>query len=105
MPESHEFDPFDLNSQREKAVEDEAAEKLRRQIEVSDLKWLMAHKQGRRLMNRLLGITGVYRLSFTGQAPLTDFNEGKRNVGLILLSDAMEHCPERFNDMLLECKK
>lgn len=77
-------------------------EKARRQ-EVEDLKWLMSDKRGRRVMWRLLETAGVYRSSFTGNSE-TFFREGQRNVGLKLLAEIHEHCPDAFVMMLKEHK-
>lgn len=71
---------------------------------VEDLKWLMAHKQGRRFMWRLLGVAGVYRTSFHTSGSVTAFNEGQRNVGLMLVSEIQEHAPETYFRMLMERK-
>lgn len=77
-------------------------EKARRQ-EVDDLRWMMSDKRGRRVMWRLLETTGVYRSSFTGNSE-TFFREGQRNVGLKLLADIHENCPDAFVTMLKEHK-
>lgn len=90
-PLSDPPDADDLALQEEKA----------RRLETDDLKWLMSDKRGRRVMWRLLETTGVYRSSFTGNSE-TFFREGQRNVGLRLLSDIHEHCPDAFVVMLKE---
>lgn len=81
----------------------EAAEELRRQVE--DLKWLMAHKPGRRFMWRLLAMAGVYRTSFNTSGSVTAFNEGKRNVGLTYVAEIQEHVPDSYLTMLKEQKE
>lgn len=103
--ESVDVDPFDLRGQEEAALTEAEQQKVQRQQEVADLKWLMGNRQGRRIMARLLDKTGVYRLSFTGDTHTTDFNEGKRFIGLSFLTDCIEHCTERFNEMLTEYRK
>lgn len=77
----------------------EAREERNRQI--ADLKWLMKDQRGRRFMQRLMDKAGIYRTSFTGNSE-TFFREGERNVGLFLLTDLTEHCPEEFLLMLKE---
>ena len=69
--------------------------------ESDDLKWLMGHQQGRRIIWRLLSDAGVFRSSFTGDHT-TYFREGMRNMGLILLGKITEHCPERYHLMVKE---
>lgn len=77
------------------APETEQVEGARRQ-EIEDIKWLMAHKQGRRIVWRLLGEAGVYRTSFSTNGSVTSFNEGKRQLGLLLVGEINEHCPDAF---------
>jgi hypothetical protein len=79
---------------------------LERQAEIDDLLWLMSDKRGRRFMWRLLQRTGIYQLSFVpGDSTVTAFREGNRNQGLQLLSEVMQHCPERFSVMQKEAPK
>lgn len=79
---------------------------LERQAEIDDLLWLMSDKRGRRFVWRLLQRTGIYQLSFVpGDPAVTAFREGNRNQGLQLLSEVMQHCPGRFNEMQKEAPK
>ncbi len=73
-----------------------------RRREAEDFKWLMAHAQGRRFMHRLLAHTGVYRSSYNHSGSLMSFNEGKRTVGLMLMSEIMELTPELYFKLLKE---
>ena len=75
----------------------------RRLLEAEDFRWIMEHAQGRRFINRLLDRTGVYRSSFTGNSE-TFFREGARNVGLQLLAQINDLCPEKYPQMLQEMK-
>ena len=68
-----------------------------------DFKWLMDDKRGRRIMWRLLERTGVFRSSFTGNSE-TFFLEGQRNVGLMLMAQIHDACPEKYTAMLEEQK-
>lgn len=85
-------DPQEL----EKLQEDEA----RRQHE-EDLKWLLADPRGRRLYWNLMSDCGVFRSSFTGNSA-TFFNEGRRDVGLKLLADLTDICPQMYVVMVQE---
>lgn len=97
-----DYDPLDTKAtSRERAGKARAARKKREQ-EQEDIRWLMHSKQGRRITSRLLGVCGVYRSSFTGDRGQTDFREGMRNVGLILLADVHSLAPEDFVLMLKE---
>lgn len=90
-------EPDPLESEQDAKVRD-----LRQQA-TEDLKWLMGHRPGRRIVWRLLDRAGVYRTSFTGNST-TFFNEGARNVGLSLLSEIHEVCPDAYVLMLKESK-
>ncbi len=60
---------------------------LRRMQENDWLKDILSKEGGRDFIWRLLIQCGVYHTSFTGDAPHTFFNEGKRQIGLWLLTE------------------
>ena len=93
-----------LSAEEHEALEAQADEERRllRAQEVDDMKWLMGHKQGRRIMWRVLAQAGVYRTSFTPNALTMAFNEGQRHVGSHWLGELMNTCPEQFNVMNTE---
>lgn len=94
-------DPLDTAGQE---LDDKAKAKTvsdRRHQEVEDFKWLMAHRSGRRIVWRWLSEAGVYRTSFTGNSS-TFFNEGKRNMGLMLIAEIHELTPDAYGLMLKE---
>ena len=64
---------------------------------------LMATAEGRRWVWWLLERCGVFRCSFTGDNA-TFFNEGTRNVGLMVIADIHELCPAQFATMMTEAK-
>lgn len=71
----------------------------------SGLKALMGTPEGRMWMWWLLGMCGVYHLSFVpGSAEQTAFNEGARNIGLRLLAEIHRLCPELYSRMQRENK-
>jgi len=76
-------------------------EKDFQQQRVNDLKWLMGHRQGRRIVADLLQRTGQETSSFTGNSG-TFFNEGVRSVGLNLQLEIKAHCFEAYVQMLKE---
>lgn len=96
-------DPLDLDGQAADAESEEQKAQAQRRQEIEDFKWLMAHKQGRRLMSRLLASTGVFRTSMTGNSQ-TFFNEGQRNIGLMLLAEVNDHCLDAYVLMLKESR-
>lgn len=98
------IDPLDLEAQRRSREGNAEQDKLEALAQSEDLKWLMADKRGRRFMWRLLERTGIYRSSFTGNSE-TFFREGERNVGLAVMADLMDFCPERYAQMIKEQKQ
>lgn len=79
-------------------------EKRGRELELDDVRALMRNRPGRRFMWRVLDACGVFRSSFTGDNA-TFFNEGQRNIGLLLMADINEACPELYATMLAEARK
>ena len=77
---------------------------LAREVLANDIKWLMGNRQGRRIAWRQLDRAGVYRTSFGGNADTTNFNEGQRNMGLMLIADIHAHAPEAYTQMLAESR-
>ena len=66
-----------------------------------DIQQLMGERWGRRLMWRMLAMTGLYQSSFTGNST-TFFREGGRNVGLRLTRELQAYCPKRYMEMWAE---
>lgn len=67
-----------------------------------DIKWLMAHESGRRIVNTILEHCGVWRTSFGAGNDSTNFLEGRREVGLHVIALIEAHTPEGFARMLIE---
>lgn len=80
---------------REPEDDEPAQDRLAEQA-AEDLRELLAQPAGRRTLWRLLGLSGVYRLSFSGDAAATAFNEGRRSVGLQLLADIEAAAPRAY---------
>lgn len=59
-----------------------------------DLRLVMSHVGGRRLVWRLLDRAGMWRSSFVQDRNGTDFREGMRNTALMLWSDLQRACPQ-----------
>lgn len=95
-------DPTDLRGQDRAAAEAERRDRLTRETEDGDIKWLMASKRGRRIIWRLLDRAGVYRLSFNTNAMAMAFAEGNRNEGLRLMAQIHTLCPEIYSVMVKE---
>jgi hypothetical protein len=97
------FDPLDLRGQeRRKAKADEHA-RFVTERDRDDFVWLMGDPRGRRIVWRMLEMTGVFRTSFTGNSE-TFFREGQRNVGLMLMAQIHDATPGQYVLMLKEQK-
>lgn len=95
-------DPTDLIRQDRDAETEEAVARDNRRKELEDLRWLLGHPQGRRIVTRLLDEAGVYRSSFNHSGSLMAFAEGKRHIGLFLTGELLEAAPEGFFKVLKE---
>lgn len=80
----------------------EAKAQRRVQREIEDLKWLMADPRGRRFVARLLDRAGVHRSSFNNSGSVMAFNEGRREMGLFLTAEVLEHTPKAYSQLLNE---
>lgn len=98
-------DPTDIRSQERSKEESDLREKLARELEADDIKWMMSNKRGRRIVSRTLHRAGVFDSSFSSNALTMSFNEGRRNEGLRLLAQVTSICPDRYNEMLKESKE
>jgi hypothetical protein len=92
-------DPEQVSKAKEKEIRG-------RELELNDFAWLTSAPQGKRIIWRYLEITGVHKLSYSGEShAASDFNEGMRNVGLRLMADLMESNPQAYIDMITANKK
>jgi hypothetical protein len=96
------YDPLDLRGQDRSKAERELRDKLARENEEADIKWLMGNKRGRRVLWRLLDQAGVFRSSFNTNAMTMSFAEGNRNYGLRMLALIHVQCPELYPTMMKE---
>ena len=96
------YDPLDLRGQERAKADKDLRERLLRENEESDIKWLMSSKRGRRIVWRLLDHAGVFRSSFNTNAMTMAFAEGNKNYGLRLLAMIHALCPEQYPAMMKE---
>ena len=96
------YDPLDLRGQERQKQERETRDRLSRETEEADIKWLMSSKRGRRVIWRLLDQAGVFRLSFNTNAMSMAYAEGNRNYGLRILALIHTLCPELYPTMIKE---
>ena len=98
---ARDIDPSDLIALDRAQAKAAEAQRLVRSVEVEDFKWLMGNKQGRRFVWRLLEKAGVFRTTFRLNNEMA-FLEGMRNMGLLLVADIHEICPEKYHIMVKE---
>lgn len=100
MADGH--NPFDEREQVAADAKAADAKRVERNREVDDFMWLMGHKQGKRFMWRLLGITGLFRNPHIPGTEDVLFRCGEQNIGQQLLAEIHTFCPERYNEMVKE---
>lgn len=98
------YDPLDIRGQERAKTDKDLRDKLARETEESDLKWLVSTKRGRRIVWRVLEQAGVFRMSFNTNAMQMAFNEGNRNIGNRMLAVTNAVAPESFPLMMKEAK-
>ncbi len=72
-----------------------------RERELNDVAFVMSSKEGRRFFDRYQKLCHAHETSFTGNNS-TFFNEGERNIGLRMLADVNEACPELYIELMKE---
>jgi hypothetical protein len=95
-------DPTDLQQQDADAKANKLEADRRRKQEVDDLRWLMAHAQGRRIVARIFERTGTRRTPFNTSGSVMSFNAGAQNVGLWLEGEILDTSFEGYVTMLKE---
>lgn len=95
-------DPHDERARIAAESRDAEAKRLQRDREVDDFKWLMGHRQGRRVMWRLLSMTGVFRNPHIPGTEDVLFRCGEQNIGQQLMGEIHTICPEHYTTMTRE---
>lgn len=98
-------DPTDLQANASEDATEQDAARLARQQQIDDLKWLMAHPQGRRIVARIFDKTGIRRTPFNTSGSVMSFNAGAQNVGLWLEAEVLDVSFEGYTKMLKEFQK
>jgi len=93
---------LDIRGQERAQAERNLRERIARENEDSDVKWLMSSKRGRRFVWRLMDQAGTFRSVFNTNAMAMAFAEGNRNTGLRILAMVTSLCPEHYPAMLKE---
>lgn len=95
-------DPLDTAAQVRRKEERAIRDRLERETEEADVRWLTSSRRGRRILWRILEQCGVFRLSYAPSATAMAFNEGQRSYGNRILALIHEVAPETYPAMLRE---
>ncbi|HGA3365787.1 Bbp19 family protein [Enterobacter chengduensis] len=94
-----DFDEEELRIQNERKKHD------LEQREKDDIKFVMDSEQGRRVVWGLLEKGQVFGTCFNVDPNITAFNEGQRNLALVLFQRVMTHCPDQYLKMAEEASE
>lgn len=95
------YDPTDIIEQQRAKEARESADRVLREQEASDFRWLMQHKQGRRFLRRLFEKCEMGKDCFTGNST-TFYKEGKQAVGQHFEDMAKKYALDHYCTMLKE---
>lgn len=94
-----DFDEEEMRIQNERKKND------LEQREKDDIKFVMDSEQGRRVVWSLLEKGQVFGTCFNVDPNITAFNEGQRNLALVLFQRVMTHCPDQYLKMASEASE
>ncbi|HED4183534.1 TPA: hypothetical protein R4289_003214 [Enterobacter mori] len=94
-----DFDEEELRIQNDRKKHD------LEQREKDDIKFVMDSEQGRRVVWGLLERGQVFGTCFNVDPNITAFNEGQRNLALVLFQCVMTHCPDQYLKMAAEASE
>lgn len=97
----HPEDIYDANDPAQVGQAEELGCRARSRV-LDDIARIMETDAGRRFLWRLLEAAHCFQSSFATDPHLTAFREGERNLGLMILADVLEACPDRFAEMARE---
>lgn len=88
----------------EKLKRKETVSNISRRRELADVAFVLSTIEGRRFYWKLMMRCGIFKSSMTGNNT-TFYNEGERNIGLLMMADLNESDPEAYLKCLTEAKK
>ncbi|EAA0560915.1 hypothetical protein DKG82_13475 [Salmonella enterica subsp. enterica serovar Lexington] len=94
----------DFDEEGRKAELD-AKQQLLAQRDIDDIQFVMGSEQGRRVIWSLLEKGQVFGACFNVDPQITAFNEGQRNLALVLFQRVMTHCPDQYLKMAAEASE
>lgn len=96
------YDPTDIRSQERAKADTDLRNKLVKDTEESDLKWLMGSKRGRRIVWRTLERSCIDKCIFNTNAMTMAFVSGRQLEGANLKELINRVCPELYPVMVKE---
>ncbi|HHH3523470.1 TPA: hypothetical protein ACPZBZ_002729 [Enterobacter hormaechei subsp. steigerwaltii] len=91
--------------EEEMRIQNERKKRDLEQREKDDIKFVMDSEQGRRVVWGLLEKGQVFGTCFNVDPNITAFNEGQRNLALVLFQRVMTHCPDQYLKMAAEASE
>lgn len=88
----------------EKVERRKTMDNIGRRRELADVALVLASIEGRRFYWRMMIRCGIFMTSMTGNNT-TFYNEGQRNIGLIMLADMNEADPAAYLKCVTEAKQ
>lgn len=89
----------------ERIQQAEERAQTRREVELNDLRTILAMPEGRRFLWRVIGICAPMKNPFHTDPGVMAYNAGIGELGRLLLDDAMEASLEQFLIMFREGKR
>lgn len=96
------YDPLDVGSQDRAKSQKEVREKILRENDDADFKWLMSSKRGRRIVQGFLIEACFNQSPFNHNAMQMSFVSGRQTVGIRLFGLINRLCPELYPVMAKE---
>lgn len=95
--------PFDLGDEQDVKDRDRAIRAGNISAQQT-MRTIMGTPLGRKWMFDLLAFCGVGISSFSSDALETAHREGKRTIGLRLMTEIYDACPDRYTEMMKEAR-
>ena len=95
-------DPTDVAALDDRRIAREKQARIDSIEERGEFVWLMSSRRGRRIVWRLLDKAGVYRSSFSAEPGVMAFQEGMRNIGLMIVAQIHAAAPGSYVRMIEE---
>ncbi|EMB5520812.1 hypothetical protein U7Q95_003392 [Escherichia coli] len=86
-------------------AEKAAKQEFLAQRDIDDIQFVMNSEKGRRVVWSLLEKGQVFGACFNVDPHITAFNEGQRNLALMLFQRVMAHCPDQYLKMATEAQE